>query len=112
MAACYGWYKPLDIAKQGARLGVRLGGSAFAGRAPEFLAGLALVLAALAGAVSAARRDPEFRAGLRSLGRVVACVLPFSLIPGVAFYPATATVTCFGSDSTTRRTMSTNTIGR
>jgi hypothetical protein len=95
MAACYGWYKPLDIAKQAARLGVRLSENAATGRAPEFLAGLALVLAALAGVVVAARRDHEFRASLRSLGRVVVCLVPFSLIPGVAFYPATATVSCF-----------------
>jgi hypothetical protein len=32
---------------------------------------------------------------LRSLSRVAAAVLPFSLIPGIAFYPALPTVVCF-----------------
>ena len=61
----------------------------------EFLLGLALVVPAFAGLVVAARRDPEIRVWLRSLTRVVALAIPFSLIPGIAFYPAITTVSCF-----------------
>jgi hypothetical protein len=95
MAACYAYYKPADVARQVAVLGGRLGKNVVTGRAWEFVAGVALSLAALAGVVRAARRDEQFRAWLRSLSRVVLLVLPFSLIPGIAFYPALTTVACF-----------------
>jgi hypothetical protein len=95
MAACYAYHKPAAIAGQAALLGRQLGADVANGQAAEFLAGLILALAALAVVTAVARRDGEFRAWSRSLMVVVAFVLPFSLIPGVAFYPALPTVACF-----------------
>ena len=68
---------------------------------PEFLASVGVLLTSLVIVVVAARRELEVRHWLRSLTRVVAALLPFSLIPGIAFYPALTTVTCFGLLSAT-----------
>jgi len=95
MAACYAYYKPADIARQMDHVVRRLGKKTVTGHAPELVVGLGLILVAFTGTVAVARRNDEFRLGLRSLSRVVAIVLPFSLIPGIAFYPALTTVACF-----------------
>jgi hypothetical protein len=95
MAACYAYHKPREVARQARLIGARLVRGASRGEVPELLAALCVIAPALAVVVVAARRDPDLRSGLRSLSRVVAVVLPFSLIPGVAFYPALTTVLCF-----------------
>ena len=95
MAECYAYYKPRDILCQARIIGDRLARGSMRGAMPEFLAGCVLTITALAYLIAQARRDPGVRVWLRSLTRVVAVVIPFSLIPGIAFYPALTTVACF-----------------
>jgi hypothetical protein len=95
MAACYGYYKPAAAVGLAGLEVDRVATEAWAGRAWEFLAGLGLTLGALAVVVRVLRRDERARGELRALVRVAAGLVPFSLIPGIAFYPAVTTVTCF-----------------
>ena len=95
MAACYGYYKPHDIDRQIRLTADRIEDRARTGAAHELVFGLCLLLPMFAGVIWLARRDAEFRASSRSLVRVVAILIPFSLIPGIAFYPAITTVSCF-----------------
>jgi hypothetical protein len=95
MAECYVYYKPREAFRQAGTALVRLTRGLVRGTMPELLAGLVLAFPALAGVVVLARRDPDACVWLRSLSRVVAVVIPFSLIPGIAFYPALTTVACF-----------------
>ncbi len=93
MAACYGYYKPLDIANQAMSVSARLGAAAWSGAAWHFLIGLALVIAAMR--VAVVHSGGRFHADLAAMVGVVTVLLPFSLIPGIAFYPALTTVACF-----------------
>lgn len=95
MAECYGYYKPRDISRQIRLTAVRIEARAETGGAPELVFGLCLLLAAFAGVIGVARLDAGFRASFRSHALTVAIVIPFSLIPGIAFYPAITTVSCF-----------------
>lgn len=95
MAMCYGYYKPVEVALLAGRIAKQLVRVSLAGKAREFVGGLVLVLAAAAGTIVVARRDPRFRGELRALCGVTAVFLPFSLIPGIAFYPAIISVACF-----------------
>ena len=61
----------------------------------EFLAGAVLTLIGMGGIVAGASGESDRRDSLRSLSWVVAFLIPFSLIPGIAFYPALPTVACF-----------------
>ena len=94
MAECYLYYKPRDIFGQARIVCVRLAMGTVRGTMPEFLTASALVLTLLAVVVVGARRDQDLRLRLRSLTRVLVVVIPFSLVPGIAFYPAITTVTC------------------
>jgi hypothetical protein len=67
----------------------------WAGRGWEFLAGLGLVVAAAIGVAATARYDPTMLANLPAVAGVAAALVPFSLIPGIAFYPAITTTACF-----------------
>jgi hypothetical protein len=95
MAKCHTYYKPMDIARQARLLASRLWTGTINGRTLELVVGLLLMAPAFASTIVVARRDPELRVRLRSLSRVVAFLIPFSLIPGIAFYPALTTVACF-----------------
>lgn len=95
MTACYGYYKPRDIGRQIRLTGARIGDRAATSGAPELAIGLCLLLAAFAAVVGLARRDADFRASFRPLALTAAILIPFSLIPGIAFYPAITTVSCF-----------------
>jgi hypothetical protein len=95
MVECYGYYKPLDTGRQAGVLARRLRANMNAGRAMEFVLGSVLMLPVLVGLVARARRDEEMRLQLRSMTRVAAFLVPFSLIPGIAFYPALTTIACF-----------------
>ena len=95
MAGCYAYNKPRDMLRQARIAGARLASGLVRGAMPEFLAGCAVVLGALATVAIAARRDSEINSWLRSLSRVVVVLVPFSLIPAIAFYPALPTVAGF-----------------
>jgi len=95
LIACYGVFKPVEIARLAGRLGKRVTTVIWSGKAWEFLGGLGLLCVAMVGVVRAARRDAHMRDNLLSLACVTATLLPFSLIPGIAFYPAITTVACF-----------------
>lgn len=95
MAACYGFYKPLEAGRLAARLAKRVALVSWAGRGWEFLAGLGLVVVAAVGVAAVARRDERVRSELLPVAGVAASLLPFGLIPGIAFYPAITTTACF-----------------
>jgi hypothetical protein len=95
MAECYCYYKPRDTFGQARIVGARLATGLARGTMPEFLTASVLVIAALGIVVVGVQRDPDLRLWLRSLTRVVVVVIPFSLVPGIAFYPALTTVACF-----------------
>jgi hypothetical protein len=92
MAACHAVHKPQAVASQACTIAWRLAGAVLSGRAWEFLAGAGLFLAA---AVVAVRRGVPVWSALRAPGWVVAWLLPFSLIPALAFYPTLVTAACF-----------------
>jgi hypothetical protein len=94
MAECHLYSKPCDTLRQARIIGCRLARGLWHGAMPEFLAAIGLILVVLVGAGRAVKRDPDAAIQLRSLTRVLAFLIPFSLIPGVAFYPALATVAC------------------
>ena len=94
MAECYLYYKPRDMLRQARIVGDQLATGSVRGTMPEFITATILVLAALAVVVVRTQRDREVRLWLRSLTRLVAVVIPFSLVPGIAFYPALTTVAC------------------
>jgi hypothetical protein len=87
MLACHAVHKPLAVAKQSAAVVRVAGREALAGRAWELLAGVAVVACVAFGLarVGSARDD------LRSPSLVLFVLLPFALIPAVAFYPAVTT---------------------
>ncbi len=95
MFMCYSYHKPCDIARQFRLLARRLYSGAGKGLVPEYLIGLGLVVGIFFGVIAVARKSPEHQRWLRSLTRIVAFLIPFSLIPGIAFYPAITTVSCF-----------------
>ena len=91
MLACHAIHKPLAVAKQSwavARVATR---EAVAGRAWELLAGLGVVACVGFGLIRAGRRCELVRADVRAASLVVLALLPFALIPAVAFYPAITT---------------------
>jgi hypothetical protein len=95
MAECHLYSKPRDMLPQARVIADRLARGMWRGAMPEFLAAIGLTALVLAGAGAAARRDLETASHLRSLTRILAFLIPFSLIPGIAFYPALTTVACF-----------------
>jgi len=62
---------------------------------PELFIGLIVVSLALGAITVMSRRDPPLRNQMQSLARLMGILIPFSLIPGLAFYPAVTTVACF-----------------
>jgi len=95
MAECHLYSKPRDLVRQAQIMGKRLVSGVGHGAMPEFLAAFGLTLVAVTGAGVRLGRDPEARIQLRSLSGILAGLIPFSLIPGIAFYPALTTVACF-----------------
>jgi hypothetical protein len=95
MAECYLYYKPRDTFRQARIVGDRLATGSVRAAMPEFLTASILVLAAVAIVAVRAKRDRDLRLWLRSLSRLLVVVMPFSLVPGIAFYPALTTVACF-----------------
>ena len=92
---CYAWYKPKDVAKQSGTVLRLLLREARQSRGRNLLIGTGLLALAMVIVVLVSRRDPESRMHLGSTGTVVAGIIPFSLIPGIAFYTALTTVSCF-----------------
>jgi hypothetical protein len=99
MAWCYAYYKPADIVRQVWLLADHLVMEAISGKAFEFLSGVAAALLALLGVRKDIRGraggETEFRGELASLAGLIVLLMPFSLIPGIAFYPTFTTVACF-----------------
>ena len=89
MLACHAVHKPLAVAKQSVAV-VRV-----AGRAWELIVGLAVVASVGFGLVRAGRRNEHVRADVRRASLLVLGLLPFALIPAVAFYPAVTTTAGF-----------------
>jgi hypothetical protein len=94
-AACYAYYKPVAVKDQlGAMLRLLGNGLGTAGMR-NLLPGLIAALLGLAVAFFAGRRSAEFRTSVRTAFQVLLAMLPFSLIPGIAFYTAIVTLSCF-----------------
>ncbi len=92
---CYAWYKPKDVAKHVGTVLRLLGREARQTRGRNLLIGTGLLAVAMVLVVRVSRRDPILRINLGRTGMVVAGLIPFSLIPGIAFYTALTTVSCF-----------------
>jgi hypothetical protein len=95
MAECYAYDKPRDLIRQARIAGGRLATGLVRGTMPEFAIGCGVVIGALVIVVSVAKREPDVGSWLRSLSRIAAVLVPFSLIPGIAFYPALPTIAGF-----------------
>jgi hypothetical protein len=91
MLACHALYKPLAVAKQSWAVVRVAGREAVAGRAWELLASVVVFACALFGLVRAGRRSASVREDVRAPSLLVLALLPFALIPAVAFYPAVTT---------------------
>jgi hypothetical protein len=95
MVECYALSKPLDLWRQARLVVSRLARGLLRGQMPELLLGLLLIVPGVGVIVTASRRDQVIRDEVRSLARLTGILIPFSLIPGLAFYPAITTVACF-----------------
>jgi hypothetical protein len=94
MLACHAVYKPLDVGKQFV-FALRLIWARFVrGGAPELLPAAAVLLGALVLVYRRGLRDEGIREGVAAATRTVLVLLPFSLIPSVAFYPVIPTTAC------------------
>jgi hypothetical protein len=91
MLACHAIHKPLAVAKQSWAVVRVAGREAVAGGAWELLAGAALVACVVVGLVRAGRTSASIRADVRAMSLLALALLPFALIPAVAFYPAITT---------------------
>jgi hypothetical protein len=91
MLACHAIHKPLAVAKQSWAVVRVAGREAVAGGAWELLAGLGVVACAGIGLTRAGRRNASVRTDMRAMSLLVLALLPFALIPAVAFYPAITT---------------------
>jgi hypothetical protein len=95
MFVCYAVYKPYALARQvWAELRVA-GREMIAGRAWEAIAGLGVLLAVSVGLFRAGRGDEALRGEVRALSFVLLALVPFALIPAIAFYPAITTTGAF-----------------
>ncbi len=93
--SCYAYYKPLNIYALGKlRIGM-LEQVADTHQSRTLLPGFLFAIFGLVAATIFARRSPEFREEYRAAFRVALGILPFSLIPGIAFYAAVTTLACF-----------------
>jgi len=95
MVECYALHKPLAVWRQVRLIASRLARGLVRGRMPELFIGLIVVSLALGAITVMSRRDPPLRNQMQSLARLMGILIPFSLIPGLAFYPAVTTVACF-----------------
>lgn len=94
-AECYAYYKPVEVEMLGAKMLQLLVREVGTYRARNLLPGLAVCLLALGIAFAAGRRSPEVRGGTRTAFRLGLVMILFAAIPGVAFYPAITTLSCF-----------------
>lgn len=95
MTVCYGGYKPLALARQCSVMLRLVALEVIAGRAWEVLVAIVVVLGVICGLVRVTQRDQPLRDSLRQVSLVLLTIIPFSLIPGIAFYPALTTTAGF-----------------
>jgi len=95
MLGCYAFHKPFVIVKQ-ITFALRLVAARFArGGAPELIPGTVILLGVMVLIYRRGRKDEAVRESVRAGTYALAAFVPFSLIPGVAFYPAVTTIACF-----------------
>lgn len=91
MVSCHAVYKPRAVLRQSVMLTRLTAEEALCGRAWELSLGFAAVVAACGGLWLIGRRGAAAPPDARRSLLVVAWLLPFGLIPAVAFYPAITT---------------------
>lgn len=91
MGACYAFHKPLALARQCGAVLRLVGKEVLAGRAWESLVGIGIVLVVSGGLMRAGQHDGAVSGELRRTWLVLLTLVPFALIPGIAFYPALPT---------------------
>jgi hypothetical protein len=99
VAACYGYWKPRDVVRQAVEIGSMEAQRLRAGRSPNLLPALAVWGLAVGLVFAAGRRDAATRRGVRTLFRTAVVFTGCSLIPGIAFYAALVTLSCFYAGS-------------
>jgi hypothetical protein len=92
---CYGYYKPTDVLRQGRTLTLLLTRNETVSHSPNLLAGLVGCVLALGLVGVVGVRNAPFRSDFRAASLAGLALLPFSLIPGIAFYGAITTLSCF-----------------
>jgi hypothetical protein len=95
MTACYAIHKPLALARLWAVALRLVAKEAVAGRAWELLAGIGVAVCASLMLIRRGRQDAVVRGELRRSALVLLTLVPFALIPGIAFYPALPTTAGF-----------------